>query len=82
MLMYLNIFTITVNKNANAQLLAVLPLFAKNKPAKFTPAQFAYHRVRHQHLTNILIKLADLNDKNIEFDGDEPFVLHLRRTPL
>ena len=85
MLVYTDIVTDTVIKNANATLVAVLPLPAKNAPVKFTPAQLAYHRVRVQHLTNISIKLADLNCKDIEFDGDEPIVLielHFRRSPL
>ena len=61
MLVYLDIVTDTVIGDANAPLLSVLLLCAKNPPAKFTPAQLAYHRVRVQHYTDISIKLADLN---------------------
>ena len=85
MLVYTDMVTDTVIGDVTAPLLAVLPLPAKNSPAKFTPAQLAYHRVRVQHLTDISIKLADLNGKDIDFDGNETIVLielHFRRAPL
>ena len=85
MLVYTDMVTDTVIGDVTAPLLAVLPLPAKNSFAKFTPVQLAYHRARVQHLTNISIKLADLNGKNIDFDGNETIVLielHFRRAPL
>ena len=85
MLVYTDMVTDTVIGDVTAPLLAVLPLPAKNSPAQFTPAQLAYHRVRVQHLTDISIKLADLNGKDIDFDGNETIVLielHFRRAPL
>ena len=85
MLLYNDIVTDTVIGDATASLLAVLPLPAKRAPTKFTPAQLAYHRVKARQLTDISIKLADLNGKNIECDGDETIVLvelHFRRAPV
>ena len=75
MLVNANIVTDTVISDATASLLAVLPIPAKRAPTKFTPAQIAYHRVKARQVTDISIKLADLNGKNIEFDGDETIVL-------
>ena len=75
MLLYTDMITDTVIGNVTAPLLAVIPLPTKNSPAKFTPVQLAYHRVRVQHLTDISIKLADLNGKVIYFDGNETIVL-------
>ena len=46
MLVYTDMVTDTVIGNVTAPLLTVLPLPAKNSPAKFTPAQLAYPRVR------------------------------------
>ena len=71
MLDYMDMITDTVIGDVTAPLLAVLPLPAKNSPATFTPAQLAYHRVKVQHLTDISINLADLNGKDIDFDGNE-----------
>ena len=85
MLVYTNMVTDTVIGDVTAPLLAVLPLSAKNSPAKFTPVQLAYHRVRVQHLTEISIKLADLNGKDIDFDGNDTIILielNFRRAPL
>ena len=85
MLVYTDMVTDTVIGEVTAPLLAILPLPAKNISAKFTPAQHAYNRVRVQHLTDISIKLADLNGKDIDFDGNETIVLielHFRREPL
>ena len=85
MLVYTDMVIDRVIGDVTAPLLAVLPLPAKNSPAKFTPVQLAYHWVRVQHLTDISIKLADLNGKYIEFDGNETIVLielHFRRAPL
>ena len=85
MLVYTDMVGDTVIGNVTALLLAVLPLPAKNSPAKFTPVQLAYHRLRVQHLMDISIKLADLNGKDIDFDGNETIVLielHFRRAPL
>ena len=82
MLVYTDIVTDTVIGDVTAPLLAVLPLPAKQAPAKFTPAQMAYHRVKVRQLTDISIKLADLNGKNIDFYGNETIVLvelHFRR---
>ena len=53
MLVYTDIFTDTVIGDVTAPLLAVLPLPAKQAPAKFTPAQMAYHRVKVRQLTDI-----------------------------
>ena len=75
--------TDTVIEDVTALLLAVLPLSAKNSPAKFTPVQLAYHLVMVQHLTDISIKLADLNGNDIDFDSNETIVLielHFCRT--
>ena len=83
--MYTDIITDTVIGDVTAPYITVLPLPAKNSPAKFTPAQLAYHRVRVQHLTDISIKLAGLNGKDIDFNGNETIVLielHFRRAPL
>ena len=83
-LVYTDMVTDTVIGDVTAPLIAVLPLPAKNSPAKFTPVQLAYHRVMVQHLTDISIKLADLNGKDINFDGNETIVwieLHFRRAP-
>ena len=77
--------TDSISGDVTAPLLAVLPLPARNSPAKFTPVKLAYHRVRVQHLTDISIKLADLNNKDIDFNGNETIVLielHFRRAPL
>ena len=85
MLVYTDMVTDTVIGDVTAPLLAVLPLPTKNSPAKFTPAQLAYHRVRVQHLTDISIKLADFNGKDIDFDGNDTIgliELHFRRSPL
>ena len=85
MLVYTDIVTETVIGDATASLLAVLPLPAKRAPTKFTPAQLAYHRVKARQLTDISIKLADLNGKNIDFDCDETIVLielHFHRAPV
>ena len=85
MLVYTDMVGDTVIGNVTALLLAVLPLPAKNSPAKFTPVQLAYHRLRVQHLMDISIKLADLKGKDIDFDGNETIVLielHFRRAPL
>ena len=71
LLVYKNMVTDTVIGDFTSPLLAVLLLPAKNSIAKFTAAQLAYHRVRVQHLTDISIKLADLNGKDIDFDGNE-----------
>ena len=84
MLVNMDMVTDTVIGDVTASLLAILPLPAKNSPAKFTPVQLAYHRVRIQHLTDISIMLADLNGKDINFDGNETIVLidlHFRRAP-
>ena len=84
-LVYTVILTDTVIGDATASLLAVLLLFAKRALTKFTPAQLAYLRVKARQLTDISIKLADLNSKNIDFDGDETIVLvelHFRRAPV
>ena len=85
MLVYTDIVTDTVIGNATASLLAGLPLPAKPAPTIFTLAQLAYHRVKARQLTDILIKLADLNGKNIDFIVDETIVLvelHFRRAPV
>ena len=85
MFVYANIVTDTIIGDATASLLAVLPLPAKRTPTKFTPAQLAYHRVKARQLMDISIKLADLNGKNIDFDGDETIVLvelHFRRASV
>ena len=85
MLVYTDMVTDTVIGDVTAPLLSVLPLPAKNSPATFTPAQLAYHRIGVQHLTDISIKLADLNGKDIDFDGNETIFLielHFRRAPL
>ena len=77
--------TDTVIEEVTAPLLAVLPLPANNLPAKFIPVQLAYHRVKVQHLSDISIKLADLNGKDIDFEGNKTIVLielHFRRAPL
>ena len=70
MLVYTDMVTDTVIGDVTDPLLAVLPLPAKNSPAKFTLAQLAYHRVRVQHRMDISKKLADLNGKDIDFDGN------------
>ena len=67
MLVYTDIVTDTIIKDFTAPLLAVLLLPAKQAPAKFTPAQMANHRVQIRQLTDILIKLANLNEKDIDF---------------
>ena len=85
MLVYTDMVTDTVIGDVTAPLIAVLPLPAKSSPAKFTPVQLAYNRVRVQRLTDMSIKLADLNGKNIDFDINETIVLlelHFRRPPL
>ena len=85
MLVYTDMVTDTVIGAVTSTLLAVLPLPAKTSPSKFTPVQLAFHWLRVQHLTDISIKLADLNGKNIDFDGNETIVLielHFRRAPL
>ena len=86
MLVYTDIVTDTVIGDTTASLLAVLPLPAIQAPTKFTPSQLAYHRVKVKQLTDISIKLADLNAKEIEFDGlTEAIVLvelHFRRVPV
>ena len=85
MLVYTDMVTDTVIGDVTASLHAVLLLPAKHSPAKFTPTQLAYHRVRVQHLTDVSIKLDDLNGKDIDFDGNETIVLielHFRRAPL
>ena len=46
MLVYTYMVTDTVIGDVTASLLTVLPLPAKNSPAKFTPVQLVYHRVR------------------------------------
>ena len=74
MLVYTDIITDPVIGDVTAPLLAVLPLSAKNLPATFTSVKRAYHRIRVQHLTNISIKLANLNGKDIDFDGNETIV--------
>lgn len=38
-------------------------------------AQHAYQRVKVQRFTNILIKLADFNGKDIEFHNDDTTVI-------
>ena len=85
MLVYTDMVTDTVIGDVIALILAVLPLPATKTSSKFTPVQLAYHRVRVQNFTAISIKLADLNGKNIDFDGNETIVLielHFRRAPL
>ena len=85
MFVYTDMVTDMVIGDVTAPLLAVIPLPAKTSPDKFTPGQLAYHRVRVQHLTDISIKLADLNGKDIDFDGNKTIVvikLHFRRAPL
>ena len=85
MLVYTDMVTDTVIGDVTALLLAVVPLLAKNSPAKFTTVQLAYHRVRVHHLTDISIKLADFNGKDIDFDGNDTIgliELHFRRSPL
>ena len=45
----------------------------------------AYHRVKIKQLTNISIKLADLNGNNIYFNNNETIVLvelHFRCPPV
>ena len=82
---YTDIVTGTVIEDVTAPLLAILSLPAKQAPAKFTPAQMAYHRVKVRQLTNISIKLADLNGKDIDFYGNETIVLveiHFRCPPV
>ena len=77
--------TNTVFRDVTATLLVVLPLPAKHLPAKFSPVQLAYHRLRVKHLTDISIKLADFNRKNIDFDENKTIVLlelHFPRLPL
>ena len=84
-LVYTDMVTNTVIEDVTAPLLAVLPLPAKNSFAKLTPVQLAYHRARVQHLTDILILLADINCKDIDFDGNKTIVLielHFCRAPL
>ena len=85
MLVYTAILTDTVIGDATASLLSVLPLPAKRAPTKFTPAQLAYHLLKARQLTDISIKLTDLNGKSIDFDGVETIVLfeiHFRRAPV
>ena len=53
MLVYTDMVTVTVIEDVAALLLAVLPLPANNSPAKVTPVQLAYHRVKVQHLMDI-----------------------------
>ena len=84
MLVNTDMVTDTVIGDVIAPLHSVLPRLAKNSPAKFTLPQLAYHRVRVQHLTDISIMLADLNGKDIDFDGNETIVLielYFRRSP-
>ena len=86
MMVYTDIVTDTVIGDSTASLLAVLPLPIKRAPTKFTPVQLAYHRVKIKQLTDISIKLSDLNGKDIKFDGlGETIVLvelHFRRVPV
>lgn len=88
MMVYTDIVTDTVIGDTTASLLAVLPLPVKRAPTKFTPAQLAYHRVKVKQLTDISIKLMDLNGKDIQFDGITQFdtivlvELYFRRVPV
>lgn len=85
MLVYTDIVTDTVIGDVTASLLAVFPLPAAKAVTRFTPTHLAYHRVKVKQLTDISIKLADLNGQEIEFNGDDSIVqleLHFRRTPV
>ena len=85
MLVNTDMITDRVIVDVTASLLAVLPLLAQNSLAKFSPAQQAYHWVSVQHLTDISIKLVDLNGKNIDFNKNETIVLlelNFRLAPL
>ena len=85
MLVYTDMVTDSVIGYVTAQLLAVLPLLTNNSSTTFTQGRLAYHRVRVQHITDISIKLADLNGKDIDLNGNETIVLieqNLCRVPL
>ena len=84
-LVYRNIVTNKIVGNVTGLLLAVLPLPAKRKLTKFTPAKLEYQRVKARQLTNISIKFADFNEKSIEFYNDQTILLvklHYCRAPV
>ena len=85
MLVYTDIVTDTVIGDVTASLLAVFPLPKAKTATRFSPTHLAYHQVKVKQLTDISIKLADLNGRDIEFTGDDTTVLielHFRRTPV
>lgn len=85
MLVYTDIVTDTVIGDVTASLLAVLPLPHAKAPTRFSPTHLAYHQVKVKELTDISIKLADLNGSDIAFTDVDTTVLielHFRRTPV
>ena len=85
-LVYTDIVTDTVIGDTTASLLAVLSVPAKQSLTKFTPSQFAYHRVKVKQLTDLSIKLADLYANELKFDGETDTIvlieLDFRRVPV
>ena len=85
MLVYTDIVTDTVIGDATASLLAVFPLLNAKVMTRFTPTHLAYHHIKVKHLSDISIKLADMNGRDIEFTDEDATVLielHFQRTPV
>ena len=66
--------TDTLILDVTLPLLAVSQFPVKNSPPKFTPVKLAYHLIRGQHLTDILILLANFNSKDIYVDYNKTIV--------
>ena len=71
MLVYTDIVTETVIGDVTASLLAVFPLPKPKAVTRFSPTNLAYHHVQVKQLTDISIKLADLNGHDIKFSTEE-----------